>query len=76
MNRPRLEVAEVIRDYGDVFLDRYGDTLSPEQRRALGDIAAAPSSTPSRSPTTKARRPLSSTTAPAIRSRSMKSSGL
>jgi hypothetical protein len=40
MNRPRLEVAEVVRDYGDAFLDRYGDTLSCEQRRALRDIAA------------------------------------
>jgi hypothetical protein len=40
MNQPRLEVAEVVRDYGDAFLDRYGDTLSPPQRRALGDIAA------------------------------------
>jgi hypothetical protein len=40
MNRPRLEVAEVIRTYGDAFLDRYGDVLSPGQRRALRDIAA------------------------------------
>lgn len=40
MNRPRLEVAEVVRAYGDAFLDRYGDVLSPEQRRALRDIAA------------------------------------
>jgi Putative transposase/Transposase zinc-binding domain len=40
MNQPRLEVAEVVRDYGDAFLDRYGGTLSPEQRRALRDIAA------------------------------------
>jgi hypothetical protein len=40
MNRPRLEVAEVVQDYGDAFLDRYGDTLSSEQRRALYDIAA------------------------------------
>ena len=40
MTRPRLEVAEVFRDYGDAFLDRYGDTLSPEQRRVLSDIAA------------------------------------
>jgi hypothetical protein len=40
MTQPRLEVAEVIRDYGDAFLDRYGATLSPAQRRALGDIAA------------------------------------
>ena len=27
-------------DHGDAFLDRYGDTLSSEQRRALRDIAA------------------------------------
>src|SRR3954463_6689652 len=40
MNRPRLEVPGAARDYGDAFLDRYGDTLSPEQRRALRDIAA------------------------------------
>jgi hypothetical protein len=32
-------VADVFRDYGDAFLDRYSDTLSPEQRRALRDIA-------------------------------------
>ena len=40
MTRPRLEVADVFRDHGDAFLDRYGDVLSPEQRRALRDIAA------------------------------------
>jgi hypothetical protein len=40
MNRPRLEVAEVVRDYGAAFLDCYGDMLSSEQRRALFDIAA------------------------------------
>jgi hypothetical protein len=40
MTPPRLEVAEVFRDHGDAFLDRYGDTLRPEQRRALNDIAA------------------------------------
>jgi Putative transposase/Transposase zinc-binding domain len=40
MNRPTLEVADVFRDSGDAFLDRYGDTLSTEQRRALHDIAA------------------------------------
>jgi hypothetical protein len=39
MNRPRLEVADVIRSHGDDFLDAYGDTLSPEQRRALIDLA-------------------------------------
>jgi hypothetical protein len=40
MTRHRLEVADVFRDHGDAFLDRYGDRLSPEQRRALRDIAA------------------------------------
>ena len=40
MTRHRLEVADVFRDHADAFLDRYGDTLSPEQRRALRDIAA------------------------------------
>jgi len=40
MTRPQLEVADVFRDHGDAFLDRYGATLSPERRRALRDIAA------------------------------------
>jgi hypothetical protein len=40
MNQTRLEVAEVVRECNDAFLDRYGDTLSPEQRRVLRDIAA------------------------------------
>jgi hypothetical protein len=40
MTPPRLEVAEVFRNHGEAFLDRYGDTLRPEQRRALSDIAA------------------------------------
>src|SRR5215207_4089516 len=40
MTPHRLEVADVFRDHGGAFLDRYGDTLSPEQRRALRDIAA------------------------------------
>ena len=40
MTQPRLEVAEVFRNHGEAFLDRYGDTLSTEQRRALHDIAA------------------------------------
>jgi Putative transposase/Transposase zinc-binding domain len=39
MNRPRLEVADVIRSHGDDFLDAYGDSLSTEQRRALIDLA-------------------------------------
>ena len=40
MTRPQLEVADVFRDHGDAFLDRYGHTLSSERRRALRDIAA------------------------------------
>jgi len=38
MTRPRLEVADVFRCHGDAFLERYGDGLSREQRRALHDI--------------------------------------
>jgi hypothetical protein len=40
MTRPRLEVAEVIRSCRDAFLRRYGASLTPEQRRALDDLAA------------------------------------
>lgn len=40
MNRPRLEVAEVFRRYGDRFLNRWNRTVSPEQRKALHDIIA------------------------------------
>ncbi len=40
MSRPTLEVADFFRAYGDSFLERYGDTLSAEQRRALRDIAS------------------------------------
>jgi hypothetical protein len=40
MTPPRLEVGDIFRRQGDPFLDRYGDTLRPEQRRALDDIAA------------------------------------
>jgi hypothetical protein len=38
MTRPRLAVADVIRAHGDAFLDAYGDTLTPEQRRVLFDL--------------------------------------
>ena len=38
--RPALEVADVIRQYGDAFLDRYGSVLSATQRQALDDLAA------------------------------------
>jgi Transposase zinc-binding domain/Putative transposase len=39
MTPPRLEVADVIRAHGEEFLDTYGDTTSPEQRRSLADLA-------------------------------------
>ena len=37
--RPALEVADVIRQYGEAFLDRYGSVLSVTQRQALRDLA-------------------------------------
>jgi hypothetical protein len=40
LERPALEVAEVIRQHGDAFLDRYGGVLSAAQRQALRDLAA------------------------------------
>ena len=39
MTRPPLEVAEVVRQYGDAFLARYGSTLSGAQHQALRAIA-------------------------------------
>jgi hypothetical protein len=39
MNRPTLEVGEIIRKYTPVFLDRYDSVLSTEQRRVLKDLA-------------------------------------
>jgi Putative transposase/Transposase zinc-binding domain len=39
MSRPPLEVADVVRQHGDVFLARYGSTLSGAQHRALRAIA-------------------------------------
>ena len=39
MSRPPLEVAEVVRQHGDAFLQRYGSTLSGTQHRALRAIA-------------------------------------
>jgi putative transposase/transposase-like zinc-binding protein len=38
MMQPRLEVAEVFREFTPAFLDRYGDTISPDQRRVLWDV--------------------------------------
>jgi len=39
MNRPPLEVADVVREHGAAFLARYGSTLSGAQHRALRAIA-------------------------------------
>ncbi len=35
MSRPQLEVADVVRQHGKAFLERYGHTLCGEQHRAL-----------------------------------------
>jgi hypothetical protein len=37
--RPALEVAEVIRQHADAFLERHGSSLSVTQRKALRDLA-------------------------------------
>jgi len=37
--RPALEVAEVIRQYGDAFREQYGSTLTAAQRQALSALA-------------------------------------
>jgi len=39
MIRPRLEVAEVFREFTPAFVEKYGDTVSPDQRRVLRDLA-------------------------------------
>ena len=40
MREPRLEVADVFRQYGGRFLCRWGHTASAAQRKALRDISA------------------------------------
>jgi hypothetical protein len=40
MTRPRPDLAAIIRSCYDAFLQRYGGGLTPEQRRALDDLAA------------------------------------
>jgi hypothetical protein len=40
VTRPALEVADVIREHGERFLDRYGSVLSVAQRKALRDLPA------------------------------------
>jgi hypothetical protein len=39
-DRPALEVADLLREHGESFLTRYGDTLTDTQRKTLGDLAA------------------------------------
>jgi hypothetical protein len=36
----RLEVADVFRQHEQEFLAQWGDTLSPQQRKAFRDICA------------------------------------
>ena len=38
MTAPALELADILRAYTPAFLDAYGDTTSPEQRRVLRDL--------------------------------------
>ena len=40
MTRHRLEVADIVRQYGDAYLARYGAVTSTAQRRVLQAIAA------------------------------------
>lgn len=40
MTRPRLTVGEVIRSCLDEFIEEYGASLTPEQRRAPKDLAS------------------------------------
>ena len=37
--RPALEVADILRQHGQAFLDRYGSMLTGAQRQALHDLA-------------------------------------
>jgi hypothetical protein len=39
VNAPVLEVADIFRSHGAAYLQRFGDALSPAQRRALKDLA-------------------------------------
>ncbi len=38
IHRPQIEVADVVRQHGEAFLERYGHTLCGEQHRALRAI--------------------------------------
>lgn len=39
MSRPQLEVADIVRQHGQAYLERYGATMSTAQHRALRAIA-------------------------------------
>jgi len=39
VNEHRLEVADIFRQHGEEFLNQWGHTVSPQQRKALRDIA-------------------------------------
>jgi hypothetical protein len=45
MNQPAWEVADVIREHGEAFLEKYGGTMSDVQRKALRDLAACRTAT-------------------------------
>ena len=38
MDRPRLEVADVFRRYGEAYRQNYGASMSAEQRRVMAAI--------------------------------------
>ncbi|MBZ5618417.1 MAG: transposase zinc-binding domain-containing protein, partial [Acidobacteriia bacterium] len=40
MMEHQLEIADVFRQHGQEFLDRWGDVLSSQQRKAFRDISA------------------------------------
>jgi Putative transposase/Transposase zinc-binding domain len=40
VSEPRLEVADIFRQHGQEFLDRWGQVLSPQQLKAFRDIGA------------------------------------
>ena len=45
MNEHRLEVADVFRQHAEEFLNQWGHTVSPQQRKALHDVAVCRTAT-------------------------------
>ena len=39
IERPGLEVADIIRKHGEAFLERHGNVLSEAERRELDELA-------------------------------------